>query len=103
MHKFTAQYTKPDDVDGFLELYKGEHLEIVERWPNVAGTSTTIFTGTPRGGEPPVWLQFEARYETADDLRASLGSDAAREAGKHAMELCEKFGITAQMLIGEEQ
>jgi uncharacterized protein (TIGR02118 family) len=102
VHKFTVTYTKPDDVDGFLEHYENRHMPIVHRWPGVNAIRVTRFTGTPRGGEPNLFLQVDVLFDDEEELTRALQSDAGRESGKDAVQMVERFGVQADMLTGEE-
>jgi uncharacterized protein (TIGR02118 family) len=100
MAKFIVLYTKPDDVEGFERYYTDEHMRFVEQWPNIQSHTVTRLTGTPRGGEPAYHLLFEATFASDADLQDSLGSEAARAAGKDLMEMTQRFGNRAEVMFG---
>ena len=100
MAKFVALYEKPEDVEGFDEHYRNTHLPIAESWPGVTSTRTTRFSSTPRGGEPPFYLMFEAEWATDEEMAAALRSDAGMAAAKDAMAIKEQFGVGPAMLLG---
>lgn len=102
MASFTALYTKPEEnADAFIEEYNADHVPIVERFPKMTGFTTTVFTGTPRGGEPSYLLMFQATWDTEEDLKEALGDPSLAEASQHAMGLLQKYGNSAEMLIGD--
>lgn len=102
MPKFVALYSKPDDVEGFEQHYRDNHLAIVGRWPAVQSTSTTRFTRSPIGGDPAYHLMFEATAATDEDLKTMLGSDAAREAVQDAQDMEKRFGTKMTAILGTE-
>ena len=102
MATFVALYEKPDDVEGFEEHYRNTHLPIAQSWPGVTATRTTRFSSTPRGGEAPFYLMFEADWETDEEMAAALRSDAGMAAAKDAMAIKEKFGVGPTMLLGSQ-
>lgn len=102
MARFVALYTRPQDPEGFLARYRDQHLPITQRWPGVTATSTTVMTGTPRGGEPSWWLLFVATWDSMDDLQAAMTDPSMRQAGADAQEMLQEFGNTAEMLIGDD-
>lgn len=102
MAKFVALYGKPDDVEGFEDHYRNRHLPLVEQWPHLQSSSTTRFTGTPRGGEPAYHLMFEAVFASEDDLAEAMRSDAMRQTGMDAAQMVKQYGATATMLTGPD-
>lgn len=100
MATFVALYTRPEDTDGFERRYREVHVPLVERWPHVTSWSLTRITGTPRGGEPPYYLLFQADFPDDEALAEALRSAEMREAGRDAMDMCREFGVQAQMLLG---
>lgn len=96
-------FAKPEtDADAFVAEYKADHLPIASRFPGTTSQSTTVFTGTPRGTEPPYLLMFHATWDSAEDLQAAMGDPALMEASRHAMGLIAKYGNRAEMIIGED-
>ncbi|MFP3908023.1 MAG: hypothetical protein ACLFWR_13415, partial [Acidimicrobiales bacterium] len=61
-----------------------------------------VFSGTPRGTEPPYYVMFQATWDSQEDMQAAMGDPSIMEASKHAMELTQKYGIKAEMLVGDE-
>ena len=102
MASFTVLYTKPDDTEGFLAEYKADHLPIAQRWPGMTGHTLTVFTGTPRRTEPPYWLMFHGTWDSMEDLQAAMGDPSLMEASKHAMGMLQKYGNSAEMIIGDQ-
>jgi uncharacterized protein (TIGR02118 family) len=103
MASFTVLYTKPEtDPEGFLEEYRTDHLAIASRFPGMTGYTTTVFSGTPRRTEPPYYLMFHGTWASKADLQAAMGDPLLMEASKHAMAMLQKYGNSAEMLIGED-
>ncbi|MEE8599511.1 EthD family reductase [Euzebya tangerina] len=102
MPSLTVLYTKPaDDPEGFVAEYKADHVPIAARFPNMASHSVTVFTGTPRRTEPAYHLMFHAEWDSAEDMQAAMGDESMMEASKHAMGMTQKYGNSAEMMIGE--
>ncbi|MCC5952816.1 MAG: EthD family reductase [Acidimicrobiia bacterium] len=103
MANLTVLYTKPEsDAEAFLEEFKSDHLPIAARFPKMASHTTTVFSGTPRGTEAPYYLMFVATWDSPEAMKAAMGDPSIMEASKHAMGLTQKYGIKAEMLIGDE-
>ena len=102
MTSFVALFTRADDVEGFEAHYRDTHLPLVAQWPNVSETRVTRMTGTPRGTEPAYQIMAEIRFTSAEGMAEALRSEAMRAAGKDAMEMCQRFGCKATMLLGAE-
>lgn len=99
---FVALYTKPDDAEGFLEEYRSDHLPIAQKWPKVVSTETTVLTGTPRGTEPAYYVMFKATWASMEDMQAAMQDPSLMEASKHAMGMLQKYGNTAEMMVGQD-
>ncbi len=102
MASFTVLYTKPEDADAFVEEYKTDHLAIAKRFPKMTGHTTTIFSGTPRRTEPPYYLMFHGTWDSMEDLQGAMADPSLMEASKHAMGMLQKYGNSAEMIIGDE-
>lgn len=103
MASFTVLYTKPEnDPEGFLQEYKADHLAIAARFPKMTGHTTTVFTGTPRRTEPPYYVMFHGTWASNEDLQEALGDPSLMEASRHAMGMLQKYGNSAEMIIGDE-
>ena len=101
MPSLTVLYTKPEnDADAFVEEYKNDHVPIAEKFPKMSSWSTTVFTGTPRGGEAPYHVMFHGVWESQDDMNEAMGDPSMMEGSKHAMGMTKKYGNSAEMLIG---
>ncbi len=100
MATFVAMYTKPEDADGFLAEYKADHVPIAERFPGVTRHSVQVYTATPRRTEPTWWLVYTAEWDSHEDMMAALQDPVMMEASKHAMGLLQKYGNTAEMMLG---
>lgn len=99
---FVALYTRPEDAEGFLKEYREDHVPIAARWPGVREQSTTVLSATPRGTEPAYYVMFKATWDSMDDLQAAMQDPSLMEASKHAMGMLQKYGNTAEMMIGED-
>ena len=103
MASLTVLYTKPaEDADAFIAEYKADHLPIALRFPGISGHSTTVFTGTPRGTEPPYLRMFHATWDSDEAMQAAMGDPSMMEASRHAMGMVGKYGNAAEMLVGRE-
>jgi uncharacterized protein (TIGR02118 family) len=103
MASFTVLYTKPEnDAEAFLEEYKTDHLAIAERFPKMTGYTTTVFTGTPRGGDAPYYVMFHGTWASMADMQEALRDPVLMEASKHAMGMLQKYGNSAEMILGDE-
>ncbi len=102
MASFVALYRRPADPDAFLEYYKTEHMPLLDAVVGITSRSLTRFTGTPRGGEPDFFLQFEVTFDSDEDLQTALRSDAFRAVGRHAAEMVQRFGGDPVMLMGTD-
>jgi uncharacterized protein (TIGR02118 family) len=100
--RFIALYPRPDDVDGFEQHMSEVHLPLVERWPDADAVTVSRVTGTPRGADAPYHLVVTVDYPDDDTMRASLVSEPAREAGKDAMGLAERFDIQPVLLLATD-
>ncbi len=101
MANLTVLYTKPDsDADAFLNEYKSDHLAIAKKFPKMTGYTTTVFTGTPRGTEPPYYVMFQGSWASDADMQEAMGDPSIMEASKHAMGMTQKYGNKAEMLVG---
>lgn len=100
---FVALYTKPDDAEGFLKEYREDHVPIAQKWPKVASLSTTVLTGTPRGTEPAYYVMFKATWDSTADMQEAMQDPSLMEASKHAMGMLQKYGNSAEMMVGEDE
>lgn len=103
MATFTVLYTKPEnDADAFLEEYKQDHLAIAKKFPKMTGHTTTVFTGTPRRTEPPYYVMFVGTWDSMEDMNEAMADPSLMEASKHAMGMLQKYGNSAEMLLGDD-
>ena len=103
MATLTVLYTKPEnDAEAFLDEYTSDHLPIAARFPKMTSHTTTVFTGTPRGTEPPYYVMFVGTWASQEDMQAAMGDPSIMEASKHAMGMTQKYGNKAEMLVGHE-
>ncbi len=102
MASFTVLYTKPEtDADAFVEEYNRDHLAIAEKFPKMTGHTTTIFSGTPRRTAPAYFLMFQGQWASDADLMEAMQDPSIMEASGHAMGMLQKYGNSAEMLIGD--
>ena len=59
-----------------------------------------LYTATPRRTEPTWWLVYTAEWDSHEDMMAALQDPVMMEASKHAMGLLQKYGNTAEMMLG---
>lgn len=103
MANLTVLYTKPDsDAEAFLDEYRSDHLPIAARFPKMTSHTTTVFSGTPRGTEAPYYVMFVGTWASPEDMQEAMGDPSIMEASKHAMGMTQKYGNSAEMLIGDE-
>ncbi|MGI8757347.1 MAG: EthD family reductase, partial [Acidimicrobiales bacterium] len=99
MATLTVLYTKPEnDAEGFLQEYKSDHLPIAAKFPKMTGSTTTVFSGTPRRTEAPYYVMFVGTWDSMDDMNAAMQDPSIMEASKHAMGMTQKYGNSADML-----
>jgi uncharacterized protein (TIGR02118 family) len=102
MASFLALYGKPQDVEGFETYYRETHLPLTEGTAGVSELRVTRGLGTPRGGDAPYHLITEIVFESPEAMQEAMQSEAFRAVGKDAMEMCQKYGVEATMVVGEE-
>ncbi|CAN5203485.1 hypothetical protein BH23ACT9_BH23ACT9_00930 [soil metagenome] len=103
MASFTVLYTKPtENAEAFVEEYQTDHLAIAATFPLMKSHSTTMFSGTPRGTEPPYFIMFHGTWDSMADLQTAMGDPSLMEASRHAMGMIGKYGNSAEMLIGDD-
>lgn len=102
MPTLTVLYTRPDeDADAFVEEYRSDHVPIAARFPGMSSHRATVFSGTPRGGEPPFHVMFQGVWDSEEEMQEAMGDESMMEASKHAQMMTQKYGNTAHMLIGD--
>lgn len=102
MKTLTVLYTRPEtDAEAFVEEYRRDHLPIAARFPGVTSSTTTVFSGTPRGGDAPYVLMFHATWHDDDAFAAAMRDPSMMEASKHAMQMIGTYGNSAEMLLGD--
>jgi uncharacterized protein (TIGR02118 family) len=82
MVKLTVLYGPPTDPSAFENYYASAHMPLVAKIPNVARAEASRIMGTPDGSEPPYYRIFEAWFDTAETLQASIGGDEGRAAAE---------------------
>lgn len=102
MASLIVLYTKPDDVDGFLDYYRETHTPIARTLPGVQDVSTSRITGTPRGTEAAYFLKAELSFASTEDLMTALSGDEGMNVSRDAMSLTQQFGCTAEIMLAED-
>jgi uncharacterized protein (TIGR02118 family) len=100
---FVVLYSRPDDAEGFLQEYLDDHVPIAKRFPGMTDHTTTVLDTTPRGTDPAFYVMFRGVWDSMEDLREAMRDPSLMEASKHAMGMLEKYGNTAEMMIGEDR
>ena len=84
MVKLVVLYKKPADVSAFETHYKERHLPLARKIPGLVKLEVSHMTGAP-GGEPRFYMTAELYFQDEDGMKAGLGSDEGKAAGKDAM------------------
>jgi uncharacterized protein (TIGR02118 family) len=100
MASFFALYGKPQDVEGFETYYRETHMPLAADAPGVTSVKVTRGLGSPRGGDAPYHLITEMVFDSPQAMQEALQSDVFRAVGKDAMEMCQKYGVEATMVVG---
>lgn len=102
MPSLTVLYTKPaENPEAFVEEYKADHVPIAMKFPKMASHRTTVFSGTPRGTEPAFYVMFQGIWDSQEDMQEAMSDPSLMEASQHAMQMTQKYSISAEMLIGD--
>jgi uncharacterized protein (TIGR02118 family) len=99
---FVALWPKADDEDGFHTHYRETHLPIVEDYPGATSVKTFRITGTPRGEEAPFDLVTVVEFDSAEDMKAGLMSDAGSRSAQDAREVAKTYGNVPVLLLAED-
>jgi uncharacterized protein (TIGR02118 family) len=97
-----ALYTKPEDVEGFESYYRDTHGPLAEALPGVKEISVARILGTPRGTEATYHIRAELTFGSTEDMTAALQGEEGRTMGRDAMEMCQRFGIDAEIMLADE-
>jgi uncharacterized protein (TIGR02118 family) len=95
-------YTKPDDVDGFEQYYRETHVPLANDLENLQGLAASRIVGTPRGTEAPYYLKAELSFADMDTMGASLRSEQGMKVSRDAMEMCQRFGMSAEIMLADD-
>lgn len=95
-------YTKPDDVDGFLEYYRETHVPIARQLPGLQSAAGSRITGTPRGTEAAYFLKAELHFASTEDLMTALSGDEGMNVSRDAMGMTQRFGCSAEIMLAED-
>lgn len=102
MQKLTVLYTGPTNPEGFESHYEQHHLPLVRTWPRLRAVRTSRFSGDASGNPPPVSMIVEILFDDVESLEFALMSEPLRSWSRDLAGMAEKFGVTAQMLVGTE-
>lgn len=102
MPTLTVLYTRPEqDADAFAQEYRDDHVPIAARFPRMSSHRSTVFSGTPRGGEPAFQVMFQGVWDSDEDMQEAMRDESVMEASRHAQQMTQKYGNSAHMLIGD--
>jgi uncharacterized protein (TIGR02118 family) len=102
MASVIVQYSQPEDPEGFAAYYRDSHLPLADELPDVVSVKASRILGTPRGGEAPYFLQTVLTFESMEKMGASLQTEAGAKVSKDAMEMCQRFGTNAEIMLADD-
>jgi uncharacterized protein (TIGR02118 family) len=94
-------YTKPEDVEGFEQHYLGDHARLVQGVTELETFGASRILGTPRGTEAPYYVKAEMQFPSMEALQAAMRSDAMMQVSRDAMQMCQQFGMSAEILVAD--
>ena len=74
MHKLVVLYSPPADTDKFRSYYEGTHLPLAAQLPGLRAYRYAFNLEAP-AGDSPYWCVFEADFDDAAALGASMQSE----------------------------
>jgi uncharacterized protein (TIGR02118 family) len=74
MHKLVVLYPPPADKEKFRSYYLNNHLPLAADLPGLRAYRYAFDVGTP-AGDSPYWCIFEADYDDAAAMGASMQSE----------------------------
>lgn len=95
-------YTAPDDDEGFAAHYREHHVPLVAAMPDLDTFAASRILGTPRGTEAPYAVKAELHFPSAQQMQASLRSDAGMAVSRDAMQMCRQFGMQAEIMLADD-
>lgn len=75
MQKLFVYYGEPTDSAAFETYYVENHLPLVRQLPGLVSAEFSLSLNVLGEGTAP-WGVFQAEFESAEAMRAALGSDA---------------------------
>lgn len=102
MASLIVLYTKPDDVEGFEDHYRRTHIPIAKSLPGVQDVSVNRITGTPRGTEAAYYIKAELRFPSVEAMQTALQGEEGMQTSKDAMEMCQRYGADAEIMLAED-
>ncbi len=74
MHKLVVLYPAPADKEKFRSYYESTHLPLAAQLPGLRAYRYAFDVGSP-AGDSPYWCIFEADYDDAAAMAASMQSE----------------------------
>jgi uncharacterized protein (TIGR02118 family) len=74
MHKLVVMYPPPADKEKFRSYYVEKHLPLAAGLPGLRAYRYAFDVGSP-AGDSPYWCIFEADFDDAAAMGASMQSD----------------------------
>jgi uncharacterized protein (TIGR02118 family) len=80
MIRLLALYGHPEDPTAFDHHYRKAHIPLVKRMPHLRHFEVSRSVSVPGDEQSPYYLVAEMVYESEEDLRESLASQAGTDA-----------------------
>ena len=74
MHKLVVLYPPPADKEKFRSYYESTHLPLAAKLPGLRAYRYAFGLESP-AGDSPYWCIFEADYDDAEAMGASMQSE----------------------------
>jgi uncharacterized protein (TIGR02118 family) len=78
MVKLVVLYGPPADPAAFDEYYAGTHAGLAAKLDGVKKFEAAHVVATPDGSPPPYHLMAELWFDSAEELQATMASDAGQ-------------------------
>jgi uncharacterized protein (TIGR02118 family) len=101
--KLVVVYPAPRDAAAFEKAYREEHAPMVtpQTFKGLTKFVASRVTGTADGGSPPYARIAELHFPSLPALQAAAGSDSAKRAVAHALQI--STGGPPLFLVAEEE
>ena len=101
--KIVVLYPYPKDVEAFEQLYRNEHVPMVNptTMRGIRKFVATKVLGTPDGSKPPFYRVAELHFASVAALKEAASSPAAQQAVAHAISISS--GGPPVILVAEEE